>query len=782
MLIFFFSNPNVPVKDNFNTLTPLDWMSFRVDWPNFDNDDQQFLFLGNTDRLISNTLTKILKHLAYPPTIGHHYRSKKIKYWHEIFPDMRKNYTIYVPPPRRAKPINHINGISKFPPRTSPPIFLQGFNEIDDPIRTPPPEIFGKVVLAPEDPPPGNIENPAVGQTIQRSGWTKNTLIILGSVFLAANLVLFLALYYKCSARKKSSATANANEDTVDLGEQSSKAAPPFDPDGCNFIGMIVKASKNEAVKVSEDASSSKAKLTRNMSSSTLDAHTKVREWITQEIVQRCSPGFLRRSRDSEQSNLTRIKPRLIRSDSKTVESNSSLGRSPTRPVSPLEENLPKSKVMTQPSSKKSSEKNNTSSSISKLPLQQSCDKGKHRHKVDKVSVAVDATPATRGSSVMKQQPIELTKSLDCTSSGIEKEVPLRRSVTMDDICSSPKFAEKGNHLRKSTTNINIQYKQMQEPTVVKIQHFHSRSDPVQDLHNFTPPPKLKTFTPGKDVNVTSRDETENIDYPELTPEQALMTIKRRNFPKVLPDLPNREALIKRRSMPVPNAFLSMSEGGTYSKSSNARPHLRLAPVPPPRTSSALGRQGSTPSPMCQSAPVLAAEPPLQEEPELTCNNLYFGPLKTSRELLRKPETKSPQEIYESLKPQRPTEPKPEIKAIPKAIVTANPDHPIKRLEPKIVIKPKISRNASKNTGIPRVTATDNATYVNLSDLKPLDNISSSPSTFSKEEDGKSKSLRQSQIPTKVKHGNPTGNKGSSSSESTTPSEESDTGTVVKRT
>lgn len=708
-----------------------------------------------------------------------------MRYWQEIFPNMRKNYTIYVPPTKRPKPANRFNNFPKelFHP-TSLPNYVPKKKELASFPRIPEPEVFGKVVLSPEDSPPGNIESPSVGQTIQRSGWTRNTLIILGCIFLAANLILFLALYYKCANKKKSDAVTNNTDDPIHTEENSSKAVPRFDSDGCNFIGMIVKASKSEVVKVTEDASSSKAKLTRNISSSTLDAHTKVREWITQEIVQKCSPAFLRRSRDTEQSNLSRIKPPLIRSDSKTVESSSTLGRSPTRPVSPAGETLQKIKVVPQPTSKKSLERYGNSDT-SKLNLQQSLDKGKRRCRADKVSVAVDATPAGRGSSVMKQQPIELTKSLDCTSSGIEKEVPLRRSVTLDDISSSPQTIKKIDQLRKSTTSVNIQYKQLHEPTVVQITHFHSKSDPVQDLYNFTPPPKLKTFAPEGDVNVTSRDDSVEKEVRQITPEQALMTIKRRNFPKVLPDLPSRQAIIqKRRSMPAPNSLLPTLEGRMHNRSPSGKPHLRLAPVPPPRTSSALARQGSTPSPICQSAPVLATEPPAAEEPELTCNNLYFGPLKSSREKLKKVDLKSPQEIYESIKPQRPNEPKPEIKALPKTIVTTDPERPIKRVEPKVVIKPKISRNMSKNTGIPRVTATDNATYVNINDLKPQqEDIKTNASSLisGKVEECKGKIARPSHIPTKVKSGEHCVNSSSSSSESTTPSEESDTGTVVKK-
>lgn len=705
--------------------------------------------------------------------VGQRYRSKQMKFWQDMFPDMRKNYNIYLPPVENSKPKHEYPKIVHHP--TSMPIYRANSRTPPNIPRTPLPEVFGTVLLSPEDPAPGNIESPSVGQTTQKSGWTKNTLIILGGVFLAVNLILFLALYYKCTKKKKCNIVTNNSDDPINVEENSTKAIPAFDTDGCNFLGMIVKASKSEGVKVSEDASSSKAKLTRNVSNSTLDAHTKVRDWITQEIVQKCSPAILRRYRDAEQGNLSRIKPPLIRSDSKTVESCSTLGRSPTRPVTPAVETLHSPKIHSPIISKKSVEK---CGFIPKLYIP---DKVKHKHKADKVSVAIDATPSGRGSSVMKQQPIELTKSLDCTSSGVEKEIPLRRSVTLDDICSAPKTATKAE-LRKSSTSINIQYKQMQEPTMIKIMHFHSKSDPVQDLYNFTPPPKLRTFTPEADVNVTSIDDSVGRANPELTPEQALMTIKRRNFPKVLPDLPAREALIqKRRSMPAPNAFFPISTGRPYLRSPNGKPHLRLAPVPPPRTSSTLPRQETTTTPICHSAPVLAVEPPLVEEPELTCNNLYFGPLKKSKESLKKFEQKSLQDTYEGIKPQRPTEPKPEMKSLPKTIITTDPDRPIKRMEPKVVIKPKIARNVSKNTGITRVTATDNATYVNISDLNPKHegtNLNTPSVTHLKTDDRKL--VRQSHIPTKIKFGEKYFKHSKSSSESTTPSEESDTGTVVK--
>ncbi|XP_014262336.1 neuroligin-1-like isoform X2 [Cimex lectularius] len=169
--------------------------------------------------------------------------------------------------------------------------------------------------------------------------------------------------------------------------------------------------------------------------------------------------------------------------------------------------------------------------------------------KVKKVSVAVDATPESRSASVLKQIPIEISKSLDSGKSRLGTRPVLQRSDAVSD----------------------------DEPSV----HSNRLSDRVMESASQPTSPqeekKLKSFEPfPKDINVTCRDDMEE---PSMTPEEALDNIKRRNFPKVLPDFPDDEpeacSLLKRMSLP---------------HSEDGRSHKKVPPPPPPRVST-LGRK-----------------------------------------------------------------------------------------------------------------------------------------------------------------------------------------------
>jgi neuroligin len=648
-----------------------------------------------------------------------------MKFWNEVFPEITSNnftpHTVHKSPPPwiLTNPPRKSTYIDKFENFHKPYNPTQGFIRVTG--TSAPDNMVGNVVYGTVVKSPGEAPPLAPGPEPDSRGISTTVTIAMSSIFLLSNLLLFVVLYLTCYRKRKLRSAAQKN-DEAPAGPDEENEAKLID--GCNLMKIVSRSERSddtyEAVK--SHRSCGKFKVPRQMSSSTIDAHTKVRDWITNEIVYKYSPRFLRRPRHgSDKSH----EGKTHRNDN-----NSTLGRSPTRPVSPSDDH----KNHRPPLVKSSS-----------IPVQKS-------KKVQKVSVAIDATPSGRGPSVLAQQPIELTKSLDRPNF----EGPLRRSLTMEDFSVIQPAAQK-QELRKSTTSINLKYPSPEAPTVIRIEHAHSKSDPVQD---FCSTKKLKTFDPNSDVNVTSRDETS--PKVPLTPEESLMTIKRRNFPKVLPDYPSREALVKkRRSMPVANhLFTPIPEmpGQPQPHSPTSKIFGKLPPAPPLRTTSTLTRkvQNQTP-PVCQSAPMLAQEPPPSPEPEVTCNNLYFGPLipKLSKTELSSSESSrlNTQPIYDKLRAGGAAD-RGVGKSVAKTIITADPSNPIKKVEPKVIIKPTMARNVSDpKKHIPRVVLHDNLA-----------------------EDEKSKSLlKPSQIPTLTK-----GSKESSSSEST-PSEESDTGTVVKR-
>lgn len=582
----------------------------------------------------------------------------------------------------------------------------------------------------------GVIRNgPAEPQNVKQS--TSLNLFIVGGLFLIVMLNIFIlgGLYYKCYRTKcKNNATKSDDQRNSICEEKDTKVTDEaVIENGCNFVTILRRSSSKSRDDDSKSGSRKSKKLSRQMSNSTIDAHTKVRDWITQEIVQKYSPRIIKRPRTAS----IKVPKSSAANIPLDFEKDSTLGRTPTRPVSPTDDTK--------------------------------------KVKPTKVSVAIDATPSGRGPSVLMQQPIELTKSLDCPVFSPEVEIPLRRSMTLEDF--SPKTVDCKRDLRKSTTSINLKYSPEIEPTIIKIDHSHTKSEPVEDIYGFTSLKHLKTFAPNADVNVTSREE---VDVAPLTPEEALQTIKRRNFPKVLPDHPGREALAhKRRSMPAHCLFLPIPENPSLSQpnSPNNRSLLKYPPAPPPRTTSSLDRNNSLPQCVSHSEPMLAEEPPAKEEPELVCNNLYVGPLVAKH---KKPELKklNSQEIYASLKPKTEnSEPRP---TSPKTIISANADAPIKKLDPKYVIKPTTGRKPSDPglKHIPRVVVPDNQPQVHHSNEDNLKNAEGVTTASKLPVKVNKPKLQKSHIPTPIKSNST--NKESSSSEST-PSEESDTGTVVKR-
>ncbi|KAJ8932476.1 hypothetical protein NQ318_014863, partial [Aromia moschata] len=758
-------NPNVPRRNQFLSDSPAIAFQLDVEWPEYDAKEERYL------------------ELEIPPQPSSRYRNKEITYWNEIFPRLSENQSfIYSRPPSIIKkPPKVYVQVPNNPPyrkQYPPPWIYNNIPENVSPTRaySRPQNTIGTVIRKTEKERPETVKYAVYGTELESPPKevrptpdpTMNIVIIAGSLFLIANVILLIILYFKCYRNKKND--LRKVDEVVEISEEEkiSKEEKAFLVNGCNIVRMISKSSKSdetyEAVKCS---GSSKYKLTRQMSNSTIDAHAKVRDWIANEVVNKYSPRFIRRPKLSPHT-----KSKIPVKDDVSIpvepEKDSTLGRSPTRPVSPSDDLHFQQPVM-------------KTSTITRPKL----------GKPSKVSVAIDATPTGRGPSVLMQRPAELTKSLDCPLVEPETDIPLRRSVTLEDF--SPRVVDGRKELRKSSTSINLKFSDGKSH-VMKIKHNHSHSDPVQDLY-VTKTRKLKTFDPNSDVNVTSRDDNEQKPTP-LTPEESLMTIKRRKFPKVLPDHPGRETLMqKRRSMPAHCLFLPIPESSSFSQpnSPTNKDFAKLPPAPPPRTTT-LPKQSHSAPVVCLSEPMLAKEP-YYPEPEVVCNNLYVGPLVPKEKNGSKGELNT-LPIYDSLRNIRATETK---VAAPKTIVTANSNAPIKRADPKFVVRPTISRKSSEDKhtkNIPRVVVPDNQPQVHQH-LKPNNYVKSNSENgentinendldaaeASDEINLRGAKTKRSQIPTPVRietnlDGSPA--KTSSSSEST-PSEESDTGTVVKK-
>ena len=107
-------------------------------------------------------------------------------------------------------------------------------------------------------------------------------------------------------------------------------------------------------------------------------------------------------------------------------------------------------------------------------------------------------------------------------------------------------------------------------------------------LHVSTePPPKVHTPVTFRDINVTSLDERTVGDVMVV---DALDTMRRKKYPRVLPAEPVPPGIMKRRSLP---AFGQLMQPPAQFQDGAAH---KVPPPPPPRTSAQLSRSNSTES------------------------------------------------------------------------------------------------------------------------------------------------------------------------------------------
>lgn len=675
---------------------------------------------------------------------GHHYRQAMMDFWNNHLPALLKN-----PPPNKS--VNSGKTPEMLPEERSsnePQFYKPMQKEESSWKRFPPiqatqtPAVYGTVVSSgneksrststvllgvdrefgsrlPVENNPGPTDEPSEVETGSSSSFAMSLVIVIGVCLLLVNLCAFAGLYYQRDRlrvqerlmKKRYEDVEPTNNDELYMSQRRNDGE-----DGehrtletTEVRGGVKKKAKRsgdetyEAVRsggrdVRENItheeeggenSFKRWRLSRQCSASTMDPHTKVREWIAQEIVNRCSPRFLRRTKFhvQQQANLP-----VLQKDGSFDTSVDRLSSAVTK----TKNHVPK------PSLSALSKPATTATTLTTTTLQ--------RSKVKKVSVAVDATPAARSSSVLKQTPIEqMSKSLEelgkdrCISAHVErKKGVLKRSETCRESLATSSLSPDPSHspqrdtvLRRSITSVNFQVSSpvlKNQNNGLNISHQHSKSDPVHQSTHFVPQTKpeesqsqilipqiydisidtkeassshvyrdgfkakqMKTFptsgthikfksaTPKKDVgitaspvsdrfkdvNVTSRDSTPNGDE-KLPVVDPLKKIQRRNFPRVLPDLPSgpvksnehekqpdvpeRELTpvqviaAKRRSLPPPaNLLVGLLAPGSVSQPSTPTAAYqkniqtqtgRIPPPPPPRISSTLGRKPNNTTPV----------------------------------------------------------------------------------------------------------------------------------------------------------------------------------------
>lgn len=550
----FAKNGNPMVAIDFNH-----WDKYNVDWQEFNEINQNYLLLG------------------IQPVVSARYRYKYTKYWNEGLIETMHN----------ANSINQFGKFSNLPstsrsrPASMPlgkvismyPIEVINENPTDDPIKI----LRHQLLLQQRRDSNNNFhtrehtndkEITTATESInfeqildEHNTLTSETstmyfLICIIVTFLLVNMMGLLIYLYRKNrkiSRKSDSSSffASANED---------KRSKFNDTDDTSFIlDIIRKSSNNTYESVKRHSPINGYAINRQTSSSTVDTHTKVNDWITNEIT-----GT---SRSKQNSFLT--------SQSK-----------------------------------------------------------------EKISIGIDATPQARSNSILRQEPIEVTKAksldygshigriicqeIDMDVSMID-EIPFREfcntSNKINDNCfdetssdfsscsSASQFCEECACLKKNDT---CEYEESRKLTY----------DQAQE--------KITSFIENpQNINCTSRDSPLAEKCP-LSSEEMLKAIQKMNYPKVLPSYPENVQLnnaMKRRSLQVPPQFYQIHEDGKIPIENRQLSR----PEPPPR-SSTLGRmsRNEDKSSYFMTKPLKAEEPPSIDLPTMDITEstlLVVGPI-----------------------------------------------------------------------------------------------------------------------------------------------------------
>ncbi|KAJ8870817.1 hypothetical protein PR048_027116 [Dryococelus australis] len=761
-------NPNAPKRFSYLTHSRKEWQQYDIDWPEYDVKNQSYITLG------------------IPPKTGHHYRKKTTSFWNEVLPkllvnpgDVDSGSVPQISEPSYEAPKQPPEPPPRFPATTRRPLrppsgrdkYENFYKPTEDGSKSDGVDYDGIVRSHPVDEAyfPGGkkstqqeLPQSKDKQSADSSGMALGIVIVVGVVFLVVNLSACVALYYQTHRLKAQEDIMRRRFEDADEEEYGTRRRVlaleeivVHKHDTKEPAEGVYEAVSGKKTQQGEGESSSKRwRLSRQCSASTMDPHTKVREWIAQEIVQKCSPRFLRKAKLHHHHQQVSFEDQVP----------------------------PSTSTESHPTATTSRHGMTTNSQRSRA--------------FKKVSVAVDATPSARTASILKQTPIEVSKSLDqlgskCVSTSmltLSRRPSLKRCATAGEnlaVASTSPTMAGSSPLEVIRRSSSINFKvytpplQFQNTETVPIEHHHSRSDPDKQTSSYcsqadvsklcsagdlagihldkggeisrsllsTPTSQLRSFSPSTptkhsilknkrevenkmtsvsnlpvNINVTSRDSTEANEMCSST--DRLATIQKRNFPKVLPDFPSDQEDVpqetrelspvqavaaKRRSLPISgNLQLGLTPlGETGSVSQPTTPtsgshkdiqtqttNGRVPPPPPPRVSSTLGRKPSN-----NSSPVI---PTTIDEPLPDKERIPFpsSPVSTSSTHIARPEPKV------IIKPTTSTRKMPANQNIPR-VTPKTHDYPLKPPHPTM---PKQETPAAKPVSEKKVPQASSST------------------------------------------------------------------------
>lgn len=308
-------------------------------------------------------------------------------------------------------------------------------------------------------------------------------IIIIGILFLLVNICAFGGIYYqrdKLRVRERlfnnrfrcnganTSRTFGEDEDDVYMKTEEPEIANVHKFNKNQAYDSVALASvKPEAIGGKRLGKWTEISRQRSSSSVTMDPHTRVKEWINTEIIQRYSPRILRRQRrEDKKRQLVCAEDPLIMTEKAVV-----VGAGARADKS-------RNKVIDRA--------NSINSFLDLLVVVVTSVKF-----YSQVSVAIDATPAARTISVLKQTPIELTKSMDTMGHlervNIKPSLSLgsinKKSLTRSDaLHESDDMLSSQDTLHKSSTSIQLKPAAKEKRPGIKVTHGYSKSEPVHNI------------------------------------------------------------------------------------------------------------------------------------------------------------------------------------------------------------------------------------------------------------------------------------------------------------
>ncbi|CAG9576307.1 unnamed protein product [Danaus chrysippus] len=632
-------SPNTQSVNEYYTMDKKQWLKYNVEWPEYNVAHQPYLridlppsinslYRSNYTNFWIETLPNKMKRYVIDPLFEFNplQTTPKTKPIHRIADPVRKTWGPQINSPQTRSPQVHnshqVRNSQGYPSLYNSATAFGKLRPYSPPHAAPDTDAIYREIQAIRTPsrpvPSGLLEKnrptttkPTPNMPIKTSSATITLVVSLSVLFILINISVCILVYLKRKKLKRDRAVNNLRRPRAEIGEidvigqkysKDDKTALRTFKNGCNVIkSLSMNKIKGNSMKPKKKDSHTSPKsddsggfrerfqLRRHLSTSTLDAHTKVKDWISNEVMHRCSPRILRKSNtDLSDQSYMKTKPftrsEELLSDSKKVSKDICKVVSQKEPSNLFEKKYAKNKTSEKTTS--TSALNSHSSLISNKQSTLSREtnksndslksKGSESVKSNKVSIAIDATPSARTNSILKQEPIELSKSLDQIEQKHSKQ---------DKILEKSKTEGKSKDCKIYTNEVTLS---LNDKNPLKILHKHSSSDPVTDVNyellmkqlqrdnevvDILPPVTFRN-----DINVTSRDERSQ--FSSLTPEEALQTIKKRNFPKVLPDLPKAQ---KRLSL-QPNTLQTFR---SYFETGNIESQIektRVPPQPPPRT------------------------------------------------------------------------------------------------------------------------------------------------------------------------------------------------------